>query len=272
MIRTNLLNPTESHKVVTQKGCFAVIEYEKDISVSPKKAMEAYYASKMNVRKKQLIAQLDGENGVIAQRGAMQLLLGPIGISNNIKGAGDLVKKFVGSKVTGETTFKPLFVGEGTMVFEPTFKHIILLDMNDWTDGLVVEDGMFLACEDTVDLVVTARTNLSSAVLGGEGLFSTTMVGTGTVAVESNVPEDEVIWVELENDELRVDSSIAIAWSYGLEFTVEKSTKSLIGSFASGEGLVNVYRGTGKVLIAPVEKNRNISKPETAHGSEDKKC
>jgi len=26
----------------------------------------------------------------------------------------------------------------------------------------------------------------------------------------------------------------------------------LVGSAASGEGLVNVYRGTGKVLLAPV--------------------
>ena len=30
--------------------------------------------------------------------------------------------------------------------------------------------------------------------------------------------------------------------------------KSLVGSAASGEGLVNVYRGTGKVLLAPVTK------------------
>lgn len=45
---------------------------------------------------------------------------------------------------------------------------------------------------------------------------------------------------------------MAIAWSGSLDFTVERSGKSLIGSAASGEGLVNVYRGTGKVLMAPV--------------------
>ena len=39
-----------------------------------------------------------------------------------------------------------------------------------------------------------------------------------------------------------------------LDFTVERSGKTLVGSAASGEGLVNVYRGTGKVLLAPVEK------------------
>lgn len=43
----------------------------------------------------------------------------------------------------------------------------------------------------------------------------------------------------------------AIAWSNTLEFKVEKSGKSLIGSAVSDEGLVNVYRGTGKVLMAP---------------------
>lgn len=45
---------------------------------------------------------------------------------------------------------------------------------------------------------------------------------------------------------------MAIAWSPSLKFTVERSSKTLIGSAASGEGLVNVYRGTGKILMTPV--------------------
>ena len=48
--------------------------------------------------------------------------------------------------------------------------------------------------------------------------------------------------------------NFVIAWSGSLNFTVERSGKSLIGSAASGEGLVNVYRGTGKVLMAPVTR------------------
>ena len=47
---------------------------------------------------------------------------------------------------------------------------------------------------------------------------------------------------------------MAVAWSGTLDFTVERSGQSLIGSAASGEGLVNVYRGTGKVLLAPVSR------------------
>ena len=51
--------------------------------------------------------------------------------------------------------------------------------------------------------------------------------------------------------EAAIDGNMALAWSGSLNFTVERSGKSLVGSAASGEGLVNVYRGTGKVLLAP---------------------
>ena len=68
--------------------------------------------------------------------------------------------------------------------------------------------------------------------------------------------------VRLEDDVLKIDGNMAIAWSPDLEFTVEKATSTLIGSAVSGEGFVNVYTGTGKVLIAPVRKNRGISHPK----------
>ena len=63
---------------------------------------------------------------------------------------------------------------------------------------------------------------------------------------------EELIEINLENDVMKIDGNMAIAWSGSLEFTVEKSGKSLLGSAVSGEGLVNVYRGTGKIWMAPV--------------------
>ena len=98
------------------------------------------------------------------------------------------------------------------------------------------------------------RTNLSSAVLGNEGLFNLSLVGKGVFCIESYCPKEELIMVELENDVLKIDGNMAIAWSGTLDFTVERSGKSLIGSATSGEGLVNVYRGTGKVLMCPLIK------------------
>lgn len=71
--------------------------------------------------------------------------------------------------------------------------------------------------------------------------------------LESPVPRDELIEFNLQDDEVKIDGNMAIAWSNSLKFTVERSSKSLMGSAVSGEGLVNVYRGTGRILMAPTE-------------------
>lgn len=253
MVKTNIFQSTDVHKVVLQKGHYAVLEYDRDISVTPDTAETAFFCSQMNIRKKQVLCGLDG-NDVIVQAGAMQIMMGDIRAATNIKGAGDLMKKFVGSKVTGETTIKPKYTGKGTLVLEPTYKYIIIEDVSDWNGGMVIEDGMFLACDGSLDMKVSARSTISSAVLGGEGLFNTALRGKGLAVLESPVPAEELIVVDLDNDVVKIDGNMAIAWSESLKFTVEKTTASLIGSAASGEGFVNVYRGSGRVLIAPVNK------------------
>ena len=102
------------------------------------------------------------------------------------------------------------------------------------------------------------RSNFSSAAAGGEGLFNLCLNGSGVFCIESQCPREELIEVELNNDMLKIDGNYAIAWSNSLDFTVERSGKTLIGSAASGEGLVNVYRGSGKVLMMPTAKMPNI--------------
>ena len=56
------------------------------------------------------------------------------------------------------------------------------------------------------------------------------------------------------------------------DFTVERSSKSLLGSMVNGEGLVNIYRGTGKILMAPtlpgtLDEGENAPKPADAQAS-----
>jgi uncharacterized protein (AIM24 family) len=165
---------------------------------------------------------------------------------------GDLFSKALRGSVTGESAIKPEYTGSGILVLEPTYKHILLLDVADWNGSVVLDDGLFLACESSLKHKAVARSNFSSAVAGNEGLFNLGIQGKGILCLESRCPKEELIEIELQNDVLKVDGNMAIAWSGSLSFTVERSGKSLIGSAASGEGLVNVYRGTGKVLLAPV--------------------
>lgn len=240
--------------VTARKGCMAVVEYKRDLSVYPGSAEIAYFCSQMNVRKRQLTCGLKDGNGVAIQAGAMQWMLGDVSAGTGIKGVGDMFSKAIKGKVTGEKAIKPEYKGNGLLVLEPTYKYILLEDLADWNGAMVVEDGMFLASETTVEHKVVMRSNISSAALGGEGLFNLCLTGNGVVALESNVPREELITINLENDVIKIDGSMAIAWSKSLDFTVERTTKTLIGSAASGEGLVNVYRGTGKILMAPVNR------------------
>lgn len=254
MVTTNIMDTTSCRSITESHGCFSLLEYDRDISVNKSTASTEFFASKMNVKKRQVIANLNG-NGVIIQAGAMQWIAGNVNIATNINGVGDFAKKFIGSKVTGETAVKPRYTGTGTLVLEPTYKHILFEDVALWgASGMVIEDKLFYACEDTVDMKIVARSTFSSAALGGEGLFNNCLIGKGIAVLESPVPRDELIVMELTeaNDVVKIDGNMAIAWSNSLKFTVEKATNTLIGSAASGEGFVNVYRGVGKILMAPV--------------------
>lgn len=252
MLTTDFLTSTQMRKVEEAKGGkYYVVEYLRDMSVDTSAAQAAYFMSEMNIHKRQLAVALNGE-GVVVQAGAMQWFAGDLKAGSDIKGAGDLAKKLIGSKMSGESAVKPKYSGSGILVLEPTYKHIIVSDTSEWSGGVVLEDGLFLGCDDTIQMKIVSRKSISSAVLGGEGMFNLSLNGTGSFAIESPVPREEIVEVKLNDDMIKIDGDFAIAWSPSLKFTVEKTTKSLIGSAASGEGLVNVYRGTGTVWMAPV--------------------
>lgn len=237
--------------VLDSMGPFTVIEYARDLSVAPTNAMAAYFCNAMNVRKRQVMCDLSQAN-VTVQSGAMQWMVGNVKATTGIKGVGDLLGKAVRGKVTGESAIKPEYTGDGVMVLEPTYKHIILLDVDDWNGSVVLDDGMFLACDANLRHKAVMRSTLSSAVAGNEGMFNLGIIGSGVLCLESPCPKEELVEVTLRDDVIKIDGNMAVAWSGSLDFTVEKSGRSLVGSAVSGEGLVNVYRGTGKVLFAPV--------------------
>ena len=216
--------------VLDSMGPFTVIEYARDLSVAPTNAMAAYFCNAMNVRKRQVMCDLSKAN-VTVQSGAMQWMVGNVKATTGIKGVGDLLGKAVRGKVTGESAIKPEYTGDGVMVLEPTYKHIILLDVDDWNGSVVLDDGMFLACDANLRHKAVMRSTLSSAAAGNEGLFNLGIVGSGVLCLESPCPKEELVEVTLRDDVIKIDGNMAVAWSGSLDF---------------------VYRGTGKVLFAPV--------------------
>ena len=244
---------------VNNMGNFHVLEYLSDASVSPSTATTEYFMSKMGVHRRQVVINMNGKDSVIVQAGAMQWMAGNVSVTTGVKGVGDFLGKMVRGAVTKESAVKPEYVGSGLLVLEPTYKYIILVDVGSWGNaGITIEDGMFYASTGSVQHRIVSRKNVSSAVLGGEGLFNLSLVGNGIAALESNVPYEELIEIELNNDELKIDGNLAVCWSSNLNFTVERTTKTFVGSAVSGEGLVNVYRGSGRVLMSPVAPTSSL--------------
>ena len=251
MFKINNLTSNDDIRIVDELGPFQVIEYLRDLSVSPANAQLAFFCNEMNVRKRQVMCNLSKAN-VTIQPGDMQWMVGDVKATTGLKGVTDLIGKTFRSKVTGESAIKPEYTGSGMMVLEPTYKHIILLDVAEWNGAIVLDDGLFLACDSDLKQKAVMRKTFSSAAAGNEGLFNLGLRGRGIVCIECPCPKEELIEIELVDDVLKIDGNMAIAWSESLEFTVERSGKTLMGSAVSGEGLVNVYRGTGKVLLAPI--------------------
>ena len=134
MYKISNFSDNDDVKIIDKSGPFEVIEYQRDLSVMPEDAQLAFFCSQMNVRKRQLKCELSRGN-VTIQSGAMQWMAGDVSATTGIKGAGDFLSKTIRGKVTGESVIKPEYTGDGTLVLEPTYKHIILLinydDIND---------------------------------------------------------------------------------------------------------------------------------------------
>ncbi len=262
-----------NRKVICELDNFRVVEHQKDLSVSRASAVNEYFSSQMNVKRRQVEISLDGRGTVKTQAGAMQMLVGNISMETGVKSAKSFLGSMVKSAVTNETAVKPEYSGVGQLILEPTYKHIILQEVSDWGPaGLVIEDGMFLASQGSVQHSVISLTNdIGTAFLSNEGLFNLCFTGSGVVALESYVPMEELIEIELHDDVLKIDGNMAVCWSGSLRFSIEKATKKFLGSLASGEGFVNVYRGTGKVWVSPVSGTRESTpKGMSNGGSTDK--
>ena len=86
------------------------------------------------------------DSRIITQAGTMQWTVGNVGATTGLKGVGDFAKKIGRGMVTNESAIKPEYVGSGVLMLDPTYKHIILIDLNDWNGEVVLEDGIFLHC------------------------------------------------------------------------------------------------------------------------------
>ena len=158
MISLNNLANNPNMTAIANKGVFTVFEHQKDMSVSPAYASVAYFMHEMNVRKRQVLCNLNN-SAVRIQAGAMQWAAGQVESETGVKGVGDFIGKAFKGAVTNESAVKPIYRGSGFLMLEPTYRYIILEDIGAWEGGIVLDDGLFLACDASLDEKIVSRTN-----------------------------------------------------------------------------------------------------------------
>ena len=229
---------------------FEVIAYNKlkgaqDVNM----AQAMFFAEQTGLKAKQVKITLNNSS-VKTETGALYYSKGKIESKTKIGGATGLFKKAVSGALTSESAIKPVYTGTGEIYLEPSFKHYLIMELDN--DSIIVDKGLFFCCSAEIDLKAVSQKNVSSALLGGEGIFQIELKGSGIVVLELIVPESEIVPYELKNgEELKVDGNFAIARTSGVSFSVTKSDKSLLSSAINGEGLLNTFKGEGTVWLAP---------------------
>ena len=216
-----------------------------DVAAAP----ATYYLNRSGIRFKQIRIVLD-RSKITLEAGALHYMHGHLKMEKATGGMAGLGKSLLNRTLTSEAAFRPRYEGSGTLYLEPSFGHFILHEMDE---DLIVDKGMFYCCSSTVQVEVAAQKNISSALFGGEGWFQTRLSGRGLCALQSPVPADEIRCVTLAGETLQVDGNFALMRTGGVRFSVQKSSRGLIDTFAGGEGLLQTFEGSGRVWLAPTQ-------------------
>lgn len=180
---------------------------------------------------------------VRAEVGALHYMLGKIELKTPVPTAGGILK----SMVTSESWLRPTYTGTGEVFFgPPKFGEYLTLDLQG--DAWILDRGAYVCSDESVE-IGAFRNKAMTALRSGEGWFQTKVEGYGQVVVQA---QGSVHPIDLVDGRLVVDGTFAIARQAQLNFSVQRAAKGLLSSAASGEGLVNVIEGTGRVYIAPV--------------------
>jgi uncharacterized protein (AIM24 family) len=179
---------------------------------------------------------------VRAEAGALAFMRGPIMMDAPIPSIGGALK----AMLSEQAIVRPKYTGTGQVILEPSVGgyHIFECAGEDW----ILERGAYWCSEGSVDLGLFRERVIPSFWIG-DGIidFRTRVGGEGLVVLNAQGP---VEILQLNEERLAVEGRLVIARTHGLSYYVRRPTRTMIGYWISGEELVRVFEGTGKVMMA----------------------
>ena len=169
-------------------------------------ARQVYFAERAGMKLKQVrITLKDGQ--ALSEAGALHFMLGALRMESKVGGVGGIGRAMMNRFVTKEAAFLPRYHGTGQIYLEPSFSHFFIHRLAG--EEVIADKGLFYCCDGGLEVGAAVQKSISSAFFGGEGWFQTRIRGRGLCVLESPVPADEVVRVDLKNETLQVDGNFA---------------------------------------------------------------
>lgn len=210
--------------------------------------------------------ELDPGETVVAEAGAMNYLEPEItfearmgdGSNPNDGMMGKLLA--VGKRaLTGESIFMTHFTHSGTSgkrraAFAAPFPgKIIPIDLAKVGGEITCQKDSFLCAASGTQITIAFSQKLGTGFFGGEGFILQKLCGDGKAFVHAG---GTVIEKELNGEALRVDTGCLVAFSPGIEYSIERAG-NLKSMFFGGEGLfLATLRGHGHVWLQSLPFSR----------------
>jgi uncharacterized protein (TIGR00266 family) len=226
--------------------------------------------------------ELDPKETVIAEAGSMNWM--DSGISFEAKmgdgtdpDSGIMGKLFsVGKRVlTGESIFLTHFTniesGKKEVAFAAPYPgSIIAVDLNKVKGEILCQKDAFLCAAMGTNVSIAFNKRIGAGFFGGEGFILQKLTGNGLAFLHAG---GTVVKKELNNQTLLIDTGCIVAFSTGLDYSIERAgnLKSMI---FGGEGLfLATVKGTGTVYLQSLPFSRmadRILQNAPKHGGKSK--
>lgn len=201
---------------------------------------------------------LDPQEAVIAEAGVMNWMDANIGFESKLGDGSQPDSGFFGRlweagkrALSGESLFLTHFTNQGPNRQEVAFAapypgKIVPMNLAQLGGEIICQRDAFLCAAKGINITVAFTKKLGAGFFGGEGFILQRLRGDGLAFVHAG---GTVVERELNGETLRVDTGCLMAFTSGLEYSIERAgnLKSMI---FGGEGIfLATIRGHGRVWI-----------------------
>jgi uncharacterized protein (TIGR00266 family) len=192
--------------------------------------------------------KLNAGETVYTQSGGMAYQTEGIEMKTNARGG---VMKSIGRMFAGESMFMANYTAtkpDAMVAFATTVPgNIMPINLDDMSQGIMLQKGCFLCAESTVDTNVAFTKKFSAGLFGGEGFIIQKATGKGHLFLE--IDGDPIEKTLAAGEVLKVDTGNVVAFEPTVGYEIE-TVKGLGNVLLGGEGLfITRLVGPGKVII-----------------------